>query len=122
MSTLLDCKDVSNVVKKEGELMIKVIIKRRAKKEENIAPLLRRLRATAMLQRGYVTGETLLSIEDRNVIVIISTWRSLEDWRRWEGSEQRSRVNRQIEPHLDESLLVETYEIMSTEEQDYMED
>jgi heme-degrading monooxygenase HmoA len=60
--------------------MIRVIIERRLKRGEDIAPLLRQLRAAAMLHRGYITGETLVSTEDKSTITVISTWRSLEDW------------------------------------------
>jgi heme-degrading monooxygenase HmoA len=101
--------------------MIKVIIKRRVRKRENIILLLQELRMEAMLQRGYVTGETLLGAEDKDVVVLISTWRSLEDWKRWEGSEKRAIANRHMEPLLVEGPSVEAYEIMSADEIDYQE-
>lgn len=107
---------------KERELMIRVIIKRQIVKGKDIAALLRQLRVAAMPYPGYVSGENLISTKDRHVITVISTWRSLEDWRKWEASEQRARINRGIEPLLVEPPLIETYEIMSTEEQEYLED
>ena len=61
--------------------MIKVIIERQVKKGEDISLLLLEIRAAAMRQPGYVTGETLLSTEDSFNIVTISTWRTLEDWK-----------------------------------------
>ncbi len=45
--------------------MIKVIIERQVKKGEDISLLLLELRAAAMCHPGYVSGETLLSTEDR---------------------------------------------------------
>ena len=102
--------------------MIRVIIKRRVIKGENIAALLRQLRVAAMPHPGHVSGETLISAEDRHVITVISTWRSQEDWKKWEASEQRARITRRIEPLLFEPPLTETYEVMSTEEQEYLED
>ena len=57
---------------KKEEAVIKVIIERQVKKGENLAPLLRELRATAIHQPGYVTGETLVDTEDSSNIVVVS--------------------------------------------------
>ena len=96
--------------------MIKVIIERYLKEAESLAPLLRKLRAEAMHQPGYVTGETLVSTEDKSIIAVISTWHSLKDWKAWETSETRARLYQQIEPLLAEKPKVRTYQIMATEE------
>ena len=96
--------------------MIKVIIERHVKKGESLSPLLQELRAVAIHQPGYVTGETLVSTEDKSIIAVISTWRSLEDWKTWETSETRVRLYQQIEPLLAEKPKVRTYHIMATEE------
>ena len=96
--------------------MIKVIIKRHTKEDESLSSLLRELRAAAMDQPGYVTGETLVSTEDKPIVAVISTWRSLEDWKTWETSKTRARLYQQIEPLLVEKPKVRTYQIMATEE------
>ena len=95
--------------------MIKVIVERHAKDRESLPPLLRELRAAAMHQPGYITGETLVSTEDKSIVVVISTWRGLEDWMTWETSETRARLNQQIEPLLAEKPKVSIYQIMATE-------
>jgi len=102
--------------------MIRVIIKRQVTQREKMPVLLRELRVAAMPYPGYVSGETLISTEDRNVVIVISTWRSLVDWKKWEISEQRSNVLRRIEPILVAPPLIETYEIIPTEEMDFLED
>jgi len=96
--------------------MIKVIIERHVKKGESLSPLLQELRAVAIHQPGYVTGETLVSTEDKSIVAVISTWRSLEDWKTWETSEARVKLYQQIEPLLTEKPKVRTYHIMATEE------
>ena len=96
--------------------MIKVIIERHTKEGDNLSSLLRELRAAAMDQPGYVTGESLVSTEDKSIVAVISTWRSLEDWKTWEASETRARLYQQIEPLLAEKPKVRTYQIMATEE------
>ncbi|MFC1956116.1 antibiotic biosynthesis monooxygenase family protein [Chloroflexota bacterium] len=102
-------------------LKIRVIIERRLKKGEHISSLLRQLRVAAIAQRGYISGETLVNTEDSNFITVISTWRSIEDWRAWEKSEQRTKSNRQIASLLEGPSIIKVYSIMSTEESEYLE-
>ena len=93
--------------------MIRVFIERHVKEGQRLLPLLRELRATAMQQPGYVTGETLVSTEDSSIITVISTWQSLKDWRAWETSEARAKLDQQIEPLLVEKPKVATYRYLS---------
>ncbi len=78
--------------------------------------LLRELRAAALHYPGYVTGETLVSTEDRSIITVISTWRGLEDWKAWETSETRDKVYQQIRPLLLAEPNISTYHIVTTGE------
>ena len=96
--------------------MIRVIIERRVKGPQEVARLLHQLRIVAMSYRGYITGETLVSTQDATDITVVSTWRSLEDWKAWEASEQRAAVDRLIQPLLVEPPIVKTYRMMSTQE------
>jgi len=102
--------------------MIRVIIERRLKKGEQISSLLRQLRTGAMGARGYIGGETLVDTEDANIIMVISTWKSVEDWRAWETSERRVFLDRQVKSLLVEPPVIRTYRILSTEELEYLED
>jgi len=94
--------------------MIRVIIERHVKEGENLSSLLRELRVAAVHQPGYVTGETLVSTEDKSIIMVISTWRSLEDWKAWETSEKRAKLYQQIESLLVEKPRVRIFEIPTT--------
>ena len=96
--------------------MIKVIVERHVKEGKSLSPLLWELRAAAMHYPGYVTGETLVNTEDDSIITVISTWRSLEDWKAWEASETRARLCQQIRTLLVEEPKSTTYKIMATEE------
>jgi heme-degrading monooxygenase HmoA len=97
--------------------MVRVVIQRHLKegKKGDLMPLLRELRTAAMNQPGYITGETLASTGDPSVISVLSTWRSLEDWKRWEKSEPRVRLYKQIEPLLLEKPKVIVYQVLATE-------
>lgn len=94
--------------------MIKVIIERQVEKGKDITPLLLKLRAAAMQYPGYVSGESLLSTEDSDNIVVISTWQMLEDWRAWENTQIRAKLDQQIETFLVEKARIKTYRIIST--------
>ena len=101
---------------RKEEVVIRVIIERHAKEPEKLTHLLRELRAVAMDEPGYITGQTLVSTEDSSIIVVISTWSSIEDWKAWETSETRARLYKQVEPLLVEKPKVRIYEILATEE------
>lgn len=96
--------------------MIRVIIERHLKEGEKVTNLLRELRAAAMHYPGYITGETLVNTEDKSLVAVISTWHSLEDWNKWEKSETRAKLYRQIEPLLTGKPKVTIFRIIATEE------
>jgi len=97
--------------------MVRIIIERHIKagKRGEFIDLLNKLRAAAIQQPGYISGETLASIEDAFIISVLSTWRSLDDWKKWEESEQRIKLEQQIEPLLLENPKVRIYKVMATE-------
>jgi len=97
--------------------MIRVIIDRRAKVGEDLSALLVELRVAAIVHfPGYIGGETLVNTEDSSNIVVISTWRSIEDWKRWAKSETRTKLYQRIEPLLQQKPKVRTFCIMATEQ------
>jgi heme-degrading monooxygenase HmoA len=102
--------------------MIRVIIKRQVTQEEKISELLRELRAAAMPHPGYMGGETMVSTEDKHVITVMGTWRSLDAWEEWQASQERSEITKRIDSLLAAPPVVETYELKPSEELDFMED
>lgn len=62
--------------------------------------LLLQLRAKAMQARGYISGETLRSLDDPNAFLVISTWNSLDDWKAWETNRERKTIQDEIEKLL----------------------
>ncbi len=102
--------------------MVRVMIERQLKNREDIGRLLLELRMAAMPQKGYVSGETLVSTRSDSTILVVSTWNSLKDWKAWERSEERAKINRKIEALLSKKPTVKTYQVLSTEELEYLED
>lgn len=93
--------------------MIKVFIERHAKDSKSLLSLLGKLRAIAMQQPGYISGETLVSTENNSIITVISTWQSLKDWKAWEKSEVRANLEQLIEPRLVKKPKISTYRYLS---------
>jgi heme-degrading monooxygenase HmoA len=80
-------------------MAIRVLIERKIVPENQprLNSLLMKLRAKAMLAKGYISGETLHSIDDPTEYLVISTWNTLNDWKRWELDKERQEIQNQID-------------------------
>ncbi len=83
-------------------MAVKVIIRRIVPegRAEDLEPLLSELRARAMVQPGYISGETLRRIDKPEEYLVIGTWESAEDWNRWATSQERNEVQGRIDMML----------------------
>ena len=83
-------------------MAVRVLIKREVELvyEPQLHHVLLRLRAKAMEQEGYISGETLRSLENPNEILVISTWNKLADWKAWENSPGRKQIEKEIAGYL----------------------
>ena len=64
------------------------------------------------MQPGYISGETLKCIDppDESEYLVRSTWRSIEDWRRWLHSPERNAIQDEIDAVLLEKTTYRIYE------------
>ncbi|UCD80513.1 MAG: antibiotic biosynthesis monooxygenase [Desulfobacterales bacterium] len=53
------------------------------------AGLLINNRKGAMTQSGYISSETMRSLDDPSQVVVISMWQNRKDWEAWKISETR---------------------------------
>ena len=92
-------------------MAIKVFIKRAVPENmaEALKPLLKKLRNLAMEQPGYVSGETYKRIDRPGENLVISTWQSMDDWRRWLLSEERAEIQAKVDYLLGEKTGYEIY-------------
>ena len=83
-------------------MTVKIVMERtvEADKQGELLDLLRQLRTRAVVQPGYVSGETLTSIDRAGTHLVISTWHSLHDWRAWENHPQRLEILAKVEALL----------------------
>lgn len=93
-------------------MTIKVLIKRKVNNQNigGLELLLNKLRAMAMVQPGYISGESLVSVEEKNLCLVISTWKTLQDWERWFTNHQRMDLQNQIDLLLGAPTHYEVFE------------
>jgi len=80
-------------------MAVKIFIKRKGV-EKNIIELtvlLKKMRSLTLNQPGYIYGETLRRIDKPDECIVISTWRSVEDWQNWANNEQRISIQSEID-------------------------
>jgi len=80
-------------------MAVKILITRSIVQEVApvVRPLIVELRAHAMRQQGYISGETLKCIDKPGEYLVISTWQSLDDWNSWLDSQERKMLEEKID-------------------------
>jgi len=95
-------------------MAVEILIRRKfiAKKANEVAPLMVKLRSLALTQTGYISGESLRCIDPpgENEYLVRSTWRSVEDWKNWLNSEVRTGIQKQIDVITGEETEYKIYE------------
>ncbi len=71
---------------------------------------LKQLRTLTINQPGYISGETLRRIDKNNECMVISTWRSQEDWDTWLQNDERITIQTEIDKLLGEKTEYAVYE------------
>ena len=64
------------------------------------------LRANAIRQPGFITGDTLIDIDDHCRVVMVAYWRSLKDWQEFDSSEVRRTLEGDVDSLLSESIKI----------------
>ena len=93
-------------------MQAKILIKRKfqAGKKKEIIAVLRELRSRAMDQPGYISGETLATPEDPQLLMVIGSWQSLDSWHNWCQNPTRQALEQ----------ILESYQIGPTEYQEFV--
>jgi heme oxygenase (mycobilin-producing) len=92
-------------------MAVKIIILRKVEegKGKELSPLLLKLRSLAMAQPGYISGETLMNADDPEQYLVISTWSNMDYWNKWVESEERLKIQGQIDEVLGEKTYYQVY-------------
>ena len=93
-------------------MQAKILIKRKFQtgKKKEIISVLRELRSRAMDQPGYISGETLSSPEDPQLLMVIGSWQSLDHWHTWCNNPTRKALEQ----------ILESYQMGPTEYQEFV--
>lgn len=80
-------------------MTVKIFIKRVVSSENVLALtlLLKKLRSLTLHQPGYIFGETLKRVDREDECMVISTWRSLDDWNAWLNNQERATIQSEID-------------------------
>ncbi|MGQ9546486.1 MAG: antibiotic biosynthesis monooxygenase family protein [Dehalococcoidia bacterium] len=96
--------------------MIKGIIGFKTLNYKELESILMKLRSHAMQYPGYVGAENLVSEEDFAVVVMISTWETIETWRTWVESRVTQDLLRQARKVTAGAARITAYRTMPTTE------
>ena len=83
-------------------MSVKILIKRTVpgNKAREMIPLFRQMRALATNQHGYISGETLKSLDRPDMFLVISSWLSADDWGKWLLNKDRQSIQDKIDSLL----------------------
>ena len=97
-------------------MAIQVVIKRKVqqgRQAKELVPLILQMRASAMYQPGYISGETLCDIENPGECLVISIWETVNDWNKWVHSQKRTLIDQKIESLTEEKTEYRIYSPMA---------
>ena len=94
-------------------MTVKIFIRRNVSSDNVLAltVLLKKLRSLTLNQSGYIYGETLKRIDAKDECMVISTWRSLDDWNGWLNNQERMTIQGEIDTLLGKKTEYAAYEI-----------
>ncbi|MBL0714494.1 MAG: antibiotic biosynthesis monooxygenase [Desulfosarcina sp.] len=92
-------------------MLVKIFIKRRFKKGKvkEISAILKDFRVGAMDRLGYVSGETLVSYDDPQNVLVIGTWQDMESWLAWKDNPRRKEFESMLEMYQEDPTEYEAF-------------
>ncbi len=92
-------------------MTVKIFIKRKVAEVNvlELTMLLKKLRSLTLEQPGYISGETLSRIDRKDESMVISIWRSVEDWNAWVNNPKRNEIQTEIDKLLGEETEYAMY-------------
>ena len=96
-------------------MAVQVIIKRKFKVDnpEELVPLLTQLRIRAKEKPGYISGETLRSLDNPEDYLVFSKWETADDWKKWFNSKERRNIQGEVDSLIGEKTFYEIFESVS---------
>jgi heme-degrading monooxygenase HmoA len=92
-------------------MTIKILVERKFKEDPGFEDIktINDLRMGAMHRKGYVSGETLVDINDNRKIVVISIWANIAGWEAWVNSDERRNLEAKLSQHLVQPPIIRSF-------------
>jgi len=92
-------------------MTVHVIIKRKLiiRDPEKLTPLMKELREYAQQQEGYISSDTLQSIDNPGEYLVVSRWETEENWKAWFQSKERRDIQGKIDSLIGERTFYELF-------------
>jgi heme-degrading monooxygenase HmoA len=92
-------------------MAIHVVIKRKYKVShpEKLIPLLNELNERAKSQEGYISTKILQSIVNNDDYLVISKWKTEENWQAWFKSKERRNLQGNVDSLIGERTFYEIF-------------
>ncbi len=93
-------------------MSVYVVIKRkfRMNHPEELFPLLHELNERAKAQEGYISTDTLQSIDNSEDYLVVSKWETAENWKTWFTSKERRDIQGQVDSLIGERTFYEIFQ------------
>ncbi len=97
-------------------MIAKIIIRRKFLKgnEKQVLALLNRMRSLAMNQPAYISGETLIKLDQPHHLTVICTWQSMQAWQKWKHDRERLKLENMLAVFQEEPTEYEEYYLGSS--------
>ena len=92
-------------------MVVHVIIKRKLiiPDPEKLTPLMQELNECARQQPGYISSDTLQSLENPGEYLVISRWQTAENWTTWFRSKKRRDIQGKVDSLIGERTFYELF-------------
>ena len=94
-------------------MAVKILIYRYINKQQEsvVRPFLHQIRQKALATRGYISGETMISGENLEENLIISSWDSRDSWEAFMEDEDSKGIHYRIDQVLGRETIYKIYYI-----------
>ena len=92
-------------------MTVKILIERKFKEDPSLEEIktINELRIGAMQRKGYISGETLVDVNDHRRIVVISVWANNAGWEAWMNSDERRKLEANLNKNLKQSPIIRSF-------------
>ena len=92
-------------------MTVKILLERKFNEDPSLEEIqtINKLRIGAMQRKGYVSGETLIDLNDHRRIVVISVWANKAGWEAWMNSDERRKLEANLDKNLKQHPIIRSF-------------